>query len=88
MDSERFIHESFEEKDRNESRKLLNEDNEYYDGNIRIIPFEIESRNEKITNYILIPNKLEGKVLKEKIKEFKVPNAQISKLLSEGFLLV
>ena len=39
-------------------------------------------------NYICIPNKLEGKVIKEKIAEFKIPPPQIAKLLSEGSAII
>lgn len=88
MKSEQFIHEKLNENQKNSSKKLLNEKNEFYDGNIRIIPFEVRAKGEKILNYICIPNKLEGKVLKEKLTEFKVPPKEISKLLSQGSLMV
>jgi hypothetical protein len=37
-------------------------------------------------NFICIPNKLEGKVLMNKVKELKIPSKLISKLLAEGTL--
>lgn len=53
---------------------------------MKIIAFEVESKKEKLMNYICIPNKLEGKVLMNQVKQLKIPPKLISKLLAEGAL--
>lgn len=86
MNSEKYIAQHLAPEERNDSRLLLNENNEYGDGDVKILSFEVEARGEKITNYICIPNKLEGKVMMDRVKELKVPAKLISKLMAEGSL--
>lgn len=35
---------------------------------MRVIAFEVQAGKERVTNYICIPNKLEGKVMMERVK--------------------
>jgi hypothetical protein len=48
----------------------------------------VNAKGQKATNFICIPNKLEGKVLVHKIEELKIPKRSIGKLLAEGKLVL
>lgn len=55
---------------------------------ITITPFPIHCKGESITNYIVVPNKLPGKMLNERLKAFGIKGAAISELVKKGKITV
>lgn len=55
---------------------------------IRVTPFFISSRGESITNYIVQPSKMPGKMLNERLKAFGVKGAAISELVKNGRITI
>ena len=55
---------------------------------MEILPFLIEEQGELITNYIIIPGTLPGKILPNKLKEFGIKGKLVGQLSKEGSVTV
>jgi hypothetical protein len=51
---------------------------------LEILPFFVEERDELITNYIIVPGSLPGKIIAKKLKEYGIKGKLISELQKEG----
>jgi len=90
-DPESFFeeHQQKNPKDINDAEEFVGKDGIYQDESLRIIPVitHIEPETGKtVLSYVCKSKKLPGKVLTEKLNEFKVPKNLIGKLMSEGSL--
>lgn len=74
-----YIDQQIPEIEQNNAKKFLNvEDKFFQNEEIKIIPFQISSKGEKITNFIVVPNELPGKMLNDRLKAFGIKGAAIS----------
>lgn len=74
-----YIDQQIPEIEQNNAKKFLNVEQKFFQNEeIKIIPFQIESKGEKITNFIVIPNELPGKMLNDRLKAFGIKGAAIS----------
>ena len=74
-----YIDNELPKAEQNDASAFYNLQHQYFQNEeIQIIPFFIRSKGEDITNFIVVPNKLPGKMLNDKLKALGIKGAAIS----------
>jgi hypothetical protein len=83
------INTSIPEAEHNNALRFFDVNNQCFQNEeIKIIPFTINSNGEAITNFIITPNPLPGKILNDKLKAFGIKGAAIAELVKNGKIVV
>ncbi|KRW99632.1 hypothetical protein PPERSA_03433 [Pseudocohnilembus persalinus] len=88
---EQFINKSIPQKNKNQANQYIKTDQEsqqifYEDKNTKIFPILLNGGH--LVNYVIVPHKIKGSINKEKLKEYKIPNNMMGKLMKEGKIVI
>ena len=84
-----FISTHIDKKDQNDASIHYNSETRVFQNeDLKISPFQIMDKGEHVTNYIIEPGPLPGKILADKLKQFGIKGKAIAEIQKVGYLQI